>query len=361
MFLTYRYRIKDGSASTRRALRTQARAVNFVWNFCCQTDKEAHSRWKSGRPVKRPSAFDLANLCRGVTKELGLHSDTIDAVCRKFADARHACFPKTPRFRSKKRNLDWVPFSNFKRPAKLEGGKLTVMRRDYRLWLSRNIPENATAKTFEFSTDSRGRWYVNIQIEISEAEKREGASVGIDLGLNTLATLSNGEKIEHPRYYRASEKKLALFQSRGQKARARAMSAKIANQRKHFLHVVSTKIVRDNAEIYVGDVSSSKLAKTNMAKSTLDAGWSMLRTMLQYKSIATGAKCEIVSERWTSQVCSCCGAISRNSPKGMGGLGIRQFECAECGTVHDRDHNAALNILVVGAERRPLVGEILAL
>ena len=126
MILTYRYRIKDGGSSTRRRLRAQARAVNFVWNYCCEIDREARSRWKAGRAVKRPSAFDLASLCRGVTRELGIHSDTVDAICRKFADARRACFPKTPRFRSFKHNLDFVPFSNFKRPAKLDGGNLTV-------------------------------------------------------------------------------------------------------------------------------------------------------------------------------------------------------------------------------------------
>ena len=83
--------------------------------------------------VRRPRAFDLATLCRGVTKELGIHSDTVDAVCRKFVGARDACFPKTPSLRSFKKNLDFVPFSNFKRPAKLEGGKLTVLGRNYYL------------------------------------------------------------------------------------------------------------------------------------------------------------------------------------------------------------------------------------
>lgn len=342
----------------RRALRAQARAVNFVWNYCCQIDRDAKSRWKAGIAVHRPSAFDIANLCRGVTKELGIHSDTIDAICRKFVDARDICFPKTPRFRSFKRNLDFIPFSNFKRPAKLEGAKLTVLGRAYHLWLSRPLPTNGKPKSWEFSTDSRGRWYVNIQVELPETERREGSSVGIDLGLKDLATLSTGEKIATPRHYRAEEDKLALFQSRGQKVRARTLSAKIANRRKHFLHEITTKIVREHAEIYVGDVSPSRLAKTRMAKSIGDAGWTMLRTMLQYKSIATGAKCQIVSERYTSQTCSCCGTIPDSSPKGMSALGMRHWTCSSCGTKLDRDVNAATNILIVGAERRPPVAGI---
>jgi len=352
VILTFRYRIKDSGSSTRRALRSQARAVNFVWNYCCQIDRESASRWKAGSVAKRPTAFDLINLCRGVSKDLGIHSDTIDAVCKKFADARQSLFPKTPRFRSFKRNLDWVPFSNFARPAKLSGNCLTVLKRDYHLWLSREIPEAGKPKGWDFSTDARGRWYVNVQVELPEPDRREIHSmVGVDLGLKTLATLSNGERLETPAFYRKSEAELALFQSRGQKIRARALAAKVANQRKHFLHVATTDLVRRHDRIVVGDVSASQLSKTRMAKSIHDAGWAMLRSMLQYKAIAHGATVEVVSERYSSATCSACGA--RSGPKGAAGLRVREWSCEQCGTVHDRDVNASLNIL--GAERRPLV------
>jgi putative transposase len=121
---------------------------------------------------------------------------------------------------------------------------------------------------------------------------------------------------------------------------------------------ISSKIVRDYAEIYVGNLNASQLAKTKMAKSVLDAGWSMFRNVLQYKSIATGGMARIVSERRTTQVCSCCGWIPDSSPKGRGALG---WVCSNCRAVHDRDINSALNILCVGLERQALVGEILAL
>lgn len=359
MIKTYRYRVKDAATGTRNALRSQARAVNFIWNFCAQTDRESVRRWRSGANIKRPSAFDLGSLCRGITKELGIHSDTIDAICGKFADARNACFPKTPRFRSHKRNLDFIPFSNFARNAKLEARGLTVRGRTYRLWQSRPIPKDGMPKSWEFSTDARGRWYVNIQVELPEPEVRKGDAVGIDLGLKDLATLSTGEKIAAPRIYRAEERRLALFQSRGQKSRARALSAKIANRRKHFLHVATTQIVRRFAQIYVGDVNARKLMQTNMAKSVSDAGWTMFRNMLSYKAIALGGRCEVVSENMTTQTCSCCGSLSSSTkPKGIGGLGIRHWACSDCGTSHDRDVNAAKNILRVGLERQPLGEEI---
>ena len=102
-------------------------------------------------------------------------------------------------------------------------------------------------------------------------------------------------------------------------------------------------------------MNASGLAKTKMAKSVLDAGWTSFRTMLSYKSIATGVLFEEVNEAYSTQTCSCCGTISHNSPKGRAGLGIREWTCLECGTCHDRDVNAAKNILAAG-HRRLAVG-----
>ena len=101
----------------------------------------------------------------------------------------------------------------------------------------------------------------------------------------------------------------------------------------------------------IGNVSSKALAKTKLAKSVLDAGWSSFKTMLRYKCENAGVWFEEVSERYTTQACSCCGCISSNSPKGRAGLGIREWTCPECGALHDRDVNAAKNILALGHER----------
>ena len=101
----------------------------------------------------------------------------------------------------------------------------------------------------------------------------------------------------------------------------------------------------------VRDVSSAKLVKTKMAKSTLDAGWSMLRAMLEYKSHQAGIVFEVVNESYSTQTCSCCGTIPASSPKGRAGLRIREWVCSTCATVHDRDVNAAKNILAAGHRR----------
>lgn len=362
MLKTYKYRIKDGASATKRSLRAQARAVNYVWNYCCQIDRQAHSRWRAGAIAKRPTAFDLIKLCAGATKDLGLHSDCIGAICQKFASARRATFPRTPRFRSFKRNLDWVPSTRFLGVKAFVDGRLAWMGRHYHVWNSRPIPEAGRTRSWCFSTDARGRWYINIIVEVPDAEPRPlNRAIGVDLGLKTLATMSDGTKIEMPAFYRKAESELARLQRFGMKRRARSLAAKVANRRKHFLHVVSTKMVMDYDRIVVGDVSPSRLRKTKMAKSVSDAGWAALRSMLQYKAIAHGATVEIVNEKWTTQTCSYCGAIPRSSPKGMGALGMRHWICSECDASHDRDVNAARNILRVGAERRALAGGIPAL
>jgi putative transposase len=148
--------------------------------------------------------------------------------------------------------------------------------RRYRLWLSRPIGGRILCGAF--GEDARGSWYLNLQVEVPEDREHGAGEVGIDLGLKSLVTLSTGEKIEAPRIYRQHERALAITQRAGRKPRARAIHAKIANCRKHFLHELSTRLVRENRRICVGDVNSCGLARTRLGKSVLDAGWSQLRS-----------------------------------------------------------------------------------
>jgi putative transposase len=128
--------------------------------------------------------------------------------------------------------------------------------------------------------------------------------------------------------------------------RARAIHAKIANRRKDFLHKTSANLVKQFGLIVVGDVSPSKISRTSMAKSVLDAGWSDLKAMLRYKSrLRGGGTCLEISEHLTTQACSECGSIA--GPKGLAGLNERTWTCG-CGAEHDRDTNAARNILRCG-------------
>jgi putative transposase len=304
--------------------------------------------------VKWPTAYDFGNLCVGVAKDLGIHSDTIMMICRQFATARQAQ-RKCPKFRASggpRRALGWVPFKG--RNLRFHGDAVILLRRRYRMWKSRDIPDDITSGSF--SQDARGRWYFNIGVEVPDIEAQPGAEIGIDLGLKTLAVCSDGESIPARRHYRRHEAALRRAARANNRRRVRAINAKIANCRRDHLHKVTTRLVRANQRIVVGNVSASKLAKTTMAKSVLDAGWHSFRTMLAYKAIRHGVEYIEANEAFTTQTCSDCGSIG--GPKGIAGLEIRRWTCGECGADHDRDLNSARNILRVGAERRPPVEEI---
>lgn len=143
------------------------------------------------------------------------------------------------------------------------------------------------------------------------------------------------------------EPKLAEAQRRGRKRQVKTIHAKIANRRKDALHKYSRQIVDQAGYIFIGNVSSS-FAIASAAKSALDVSWATLRNLVKYKSDHAGVVCEEVNEAWSTQTCAACGSIS--GPKGREGLGIRQWVCGDCGTVHDRDGNAAVNIARFGCE-----------
>jgi IS605 OrfB family transposase len=135
-----------------------------------------------------------------------------------------------------------------------------------------------------------------------------------------------------------------VAQRANKKVRVKAIHAQIANRRKDFHHKLSTNLVSRNGAIFVGNVNASGLAKTNMAKSVLDAGWTSFRTMLKYKSDSAGVLFEEVGEAYSTQTCSICGTLPDSRPRGIAGLGIKEWTCSECGAHHDRDVNAAKNI-----------------
>lgn len=350
MILTYRYRIKDRSA--KKMLSRHAYAVNQVWNWCCAYQHDVEARYRAGAPKRRwASQFDLQKLCKGVGAELGIHQQTVQEVCRYFSVSRDKN-KGAARFRSSfgtKKSFGWIPFQQQSR--RVAGNSVTYLAKRYLFWEGgRPVPENAKGGCFV--EDAQGRWYVCFQVEI-ESKSVVGGEVGIDLGLKTFATLSDGRAIEAAKPYRRYERRLGVSQRAGNKRRVRALHAKVKNCRNDFLHKLSTELAREYAFIAVGDVNSKALGRTKMAKSVFDAGWSAFRDMLRYKAVSFIE----VDERFTTQACSCCGAIPDSSPKGRAGLGIRDWICDDCGETHDRDVNAAKNILRLALGAQRLAGE----
>lgn len=340
MQITYKLRLRDKHIAD---LTRQARAVNYVWNYCNHTQRTAARscrRWLTG--------YDLIGLTAGTSTELDLHAHTIQRVCLAYAAARRAHKKPWLRWRGR-RSLGWVPFNTGH--VSFDGDAFTFRDVRYETMHLREIPTGAVIGAGSFNADARGRWYINLPVEVLEATSASITHVGIDLGLKDFATLSTGEKIAAPCFYRASEARLATAQRARKTKRVRAIHAKAATRRRDWLHQQSARIVKDHGLIIIGNVNASKFAQTTMAKSVLDAGWSAFRDMLCYKArLRGGGACLEVSEHLSTQTCSECGGLPASRPRGIAGLRERVWRCDDCGAEHDRDVNAARNILRLGQQ-----------
>jgi len=335
-----RLRIKDRHA---KQLGNLAEEVNLVWNYVQELALKVLERER-----RFISAFDVQPYVRGAGKAgLSLHSHTVQAVYEEYVRRRYHAKKAKLRWRvstGRRRSLGWIPYKT--KGVRVRAGQLFLagIEGPVSVWDSYGLGDY-DIHGGNISEDARGRWYANLCVRIpfvasKASEARE--AIGIDLGLKDLVVLSNGERVEIKRFYQDLEPKLAIAQRARKKDRARAVNAKAANRRKDYLHKVSSDLVRRYGEIYVGDVSASKLMRGRLGKSVSNAGWSAFRTMLQYKCDYAGTTFEIVEENYTTQACSACGA--RSGPKGLQGLGIREWSCPACGTHHHRDVNAAMNI-----------------
>ena len=350
---TLKLRIKDKHA---KAMLAMARDVNAVWNFCNETQFRSLKRY-CNKPKLWLSGFDLQTLTNGFSKCEGVNigSATQQQVCEEFATRlrqfkRQRLNWRVSDRKSPKYSLGWVPFKA--RALKYRNGQVRFNGISIGLWDSYGLSKYEF-RAGSFNEDSRGRWYLNVAVKFEVDEKRvpDGATtIGIDLGLKTLATYSDGTAFAPKRFYRAAEQALGIAQRAAKKRRVKAIHAKIANQRKDAIHKETSALVKKYAAIFVGNVNAKALAKTSMAKSVHDAAWTTFRTQLKYKAVRQCVVFEEVNEAFSTQVCSCCGSLPASSPKGRMHLGIRQWTCSVCAAEHDRDTNAARNIARLGLQ-----------
>jgi putative transposase len=257
-----------------------------------------------------------------------------------------------PRFRSRKDTRQAIRFTRSARFSVTPGGKLRLPKiGDIPVRWSRDLPSAPSSVTVV--KDSAGRYFASFVIEAgTHPLPARGPVVGIDLGLAHFAVLSDGRKIASPRFLRRAEKKLKRAQrvlSRkqdGSKNRGKArikvarVHARVADARREFHHQLSTKLIRDNQAVAVEDLAVKGLARTHLAKSVHDAGWSAFVHMLEYKARLYGRSFYRISRfEPTSRVCSACGTRDGAKP-----LHVRAWQCRACGTWLDRDVNAAVNV-----------------
>ncbi|MET7636288.1 RNA-guided endonuclease InsQ/TnpB family protein [Streptomyces sp. NPDC001773] len=265
---------------------------------------------------------------------------------------------KYPRFKSKKRNRRCAEYT--RSAFTYRDGALTLakMKSPLAIVWSRPLPESAKPSTVTVSQDSAGRWFVSMLCEDASVRPLPAldTAVGIDTGITTLATLSTGEKITNPRHERRDRTRLAKAQrtlakkEKGSRNRDKArikvakVHARIADRRRDFLHQLTTRLVRDNQTIVIEDLTVRNMVKNkSLARAISDAAWTDMRSMLEYKCTWYGRNL-VAIDRWfpSTKLCSACGTVQDKLP-----LNVREWTCG-CGARHDRDVNAACNILAAG-------------
>lgn len=264
--------------------------------------------------------------------------------------------PGYPRFRSANR-YDSFCYPQYKNGVKLSGSQLQLSKiGNVKLVLHR--PLEGTPKTVTIKKSSTGKWYAafSCEWEPTTLPVRE-EQVGIDVGLTTFASLSNGETIENPRFFRQEEKELARVsrrlsrQDKGTKVRQRARKAvarvheRTGFKRHNFAHQNARKVVNNNQIIAVEDLSINNMLHNRcLAKSISDAAWRMFSDLLACKAEWAGRQFIKVNPAYTSQTCSECGHRQKMP------LSDRTYICPCCGVILDRDLNASINILRLGLQ-----------
>ncbi|MER7367528.1 RNA-guided endonuclease TnpB family protein [Nonomuraea wenchangensis] len=356
----YKYRFYPTSEQADELVRTFG-CVRLVYNKALEERTRAYTLEGRGVSYTESSAAltawkktpELAFLCEVSSVPLQQTLRHLQAAFANFFAKR----AKHPTFKSRKRSRASAEYT--RSGFRWRDGRLTLAKMSAPLdivW-SRPLPEGAEPSTVTVSRDPSGRWFVSLLVEETIAPLPPvEQSVGVDAGLTALATLSSGEQIVNPRHERRERRRLAKAQralarkEKGSKNRAKArlkvakVHARIADRRRDHLHQVTTRLVREHQVIAVEDLSIRNLLKNHaLARAISDAGWRELRRMLEYKTAWYGRTLAVV-DRWfpSSKLCSACGTLREQLP-----LNVREWTCA-CGAVHDRDVNAAQNVLAAG-------------
>ncbi|MGP4021432.1 RNA-guided endonuclease InsQ/TnpB family protein [Saccharopolyspora sp. 5N708] len=326
-------------ARTRVWYREQRR-VNYVETSALLTE------WKK--------SDELAFLCEVSSVPLQQTLRHLQGAFTAFFDKR----AKYPRFKSRKKSKASAEYT--RSAFRYRDGQLTLakMREPLAIVWSRPLPEGTEPSTVTVSRDSAGRWFVSILVGTTvEQHAPTDRRVGVDAGLDSLVTLSTGEKITNPKHERRDRARLVKAQrelarkQKGSNNREKArwkvarVHARITDRRRDHLHKVTTRLVRDNQVVVIEDLQVRNMIKNGkLARAISDASWSEFRSMLEYKAAWYGREV-IAVDRWfpSSKTCSACGKLVDSMP-----LNVRTWTCTGCSTTHDRDVNAARNILAAG-------------
>ena len=352
----YRFRLKPDKEQEAQFLRF-AGCRRFVWNYGLARKQEVYKTTGKGIGYNALAAELVALKKQPETSFLKeCHSQVLQQTLMDLDKAFTAFFEKRarfPRFKTRKRSL---PAFRIPQNVSITDGKVSVPKvGQVKGRLHR--PMEGTIKGATVKQEAGGHWYVVFvsHLELPDVAPTCEAHVGIDVGLTSFLTLDNGEKVEPPRFYRRAEGKLKRLQrrlSRCQKTSRNRTRAKLrvakhhrrtANQRNDFLHKLSAKLVADHDTLCIEDLNLKGLVRTKLAKSFNDAALGSFFQMLTYKTAYRFGQVVKVGRFYpSSKTCHDCGHVQHLE------LSDREWMCTGCGVIHDRDTNAAKNILSEG-------------
>ena len=359
---SYRYRIYP-TKSQRSVLDQNLELCRQVYNDTLALRKNAYE--KDGKSISLYETNSILVSWKAQRPELKqVYSQVLQNVQGRVDLAFKAFFrrvksgeePGYPRFKGYGR-YDSITYKQL--GFGIKDGKLHLAKiGDIKIKLHR--PIEGTIKTCTIRRMPTGKWFACFSVEIEDTSLppwKDGAVVGIDVGLASFATFSNGEKIANPRFFREEEKELARVQRKHSKApkgtpeRKKALKVvervheRISNRRTDFAHQISHRLVDQFGFIAFEDLNILNMLKNHcLAKSISDVAWGMLVKATESKAAYAGSKVVLVDPRNTSQMCSRCGLIVKKD------LSERVHRCPECGLSMDRDLNAAINILRLGLQ-----------
>ena len=332
---TLRVRVRDKHIPL---LRKMASEVNHVWNYCNETSAHGWRTWR-----KWASGFDMVNNINGACRYYDhIGSSTITEVALEHAKSRNqhkrcklgwrTCKPD-----AKKSKLGWVPFNS--RGARWVNGQVLFAGHYFQVWDSYGLSQY-DFRAGSFGEDARGRWYFSVAVQfVPPAKARLGApAIGVDLGLKDTATASRRHQVP-----------ISPIPRTGSGDRGSATSAKqrprpgVARQDQESPQGRSAQVF-DRLGHQGGNSEGGRRSPAEIQERLRRILVQPQGVMFEYKCQQAGVIYDLVSEAYTTQTCSCCGAIPGSSPKGRAGLGVRRWICDECGASHDRDVNAAVNI-----------------